>query len=424
MINLETLRNVPLFNTLPEQEILALQKIAVIHTCPAGEVVFFEDQPSESFLVILEGQVDVIKALGTQDEWKLAVIQQGEYIGEVGLFMKNQLRSASIRARSPLKYLDIPRDHFQAMLERQPALAFHIMQEMSQRLRSSENATIRDLRIKNQALKQALVDLKAAQSQLIAQERLEAELEAARDIQQGLLPKEMPDYPGWCFSAHWQPAREVSGDFYDFLHLPDGRLVVMVGDVTGKGMPAALVMANTRSVIHAVTGSLTEQECRAAEPGWYLARLNDLLCRDMPPKMFVTCLAIFIDPTSGLAQVANAGHCQPYLVDPGGCQLLRARGMPLGLFPGNDYEEIQVAIQPGQGLLLISDGLLEAHNPENEMFGLDRIEAVVNSLGRSPALPHHGEELIAHLLAEMSVFSGIDWEQEDDATLVTVDRCR
>jgi serine phosphatase RsbU (regulator of sigma subunit) len=293
---------------------------------------------------------------------------------------------------------------------------------MSQRLRSSENATIRDLRVKNQALQQALEDLKAAQSQLIAQERLEAELSAARKIQQGLLPREMPSLPGWRFTAIWQPAREVSGDFYDFLTLPDGKLGIVIGDVTGKGMPAALVMATTRSVLHAVTGSILALQNQQVGPGWLLSQVNDLLVKDMPSMMFVTCLILFLDPTNGTGTFANAGHCLPYQYNLGGAKVLKARGMPLGLLPGKTYDESPLNLEVGDSLLLYSDGLIEAHNPVGEMFGMERLGTILSSLRVEAGKTMPGETLIARLLQDMLDFSGPGWDQEDDATFVTIDR--
>ncbi len=297
-----TIHQIPLFALLPETEVSALLAIAHTQEYAAGEVIFLENQPSDAFLVILDGMVEVVKALDTPDERRFGVVKPGEYLGEVGMFLANQVRSASVRALSLTCTLEIPRLDFQALLERQPGLAFHLMQEMSQRLRSSEDATINDLHLKNRALQQAYEELQAAQAQLLAKERLEAELATARKIQQALLPREMPALPGWQAAAVWQPAREVSGDFYDFLELPGGELGVVIGDVTGKGVPAALVMATTRSHLRAAVHHAVEAE--RVSPGRLLAEVNELLIPDMPAMMFVTCLVVVIDLADG-----KACHC-------------------------------------------------------------------------------------------------------------------
>ena len=194
---------------------------------------------------------------------------------------------------------------------------------------------------------------------------MEQELRVARVIQETLLPKEIPSIEGWSLAAHWQPARQVGGDFYDFIDLPDGRMGILIADVTDKGVPAAMVMATTRSLLRAAAE-------RLIEPGPVLARANELLYPDIPAKMFVTCLYIVLETSTGEMSFANAGHNLPYLRTKDGVVELRATGMPLGLMPGMEYEQKSVTIQAGQSLLLSSDGLIEAHNPGREMFGFPR----------------------------------------------------
>lgn len=413
-----SIHQIPLFAALPEEEVAALLAIAQTGEYTPGQVIFFENQPSDSFLVILDGQVEVVKAIGSVDERSLGVVKPGEYLGEVGIFMTNQVRSASVRALILTRTLEIPRVDFQALLERQPSLAFHLMQEMSQRLRSSEDATIHDLRLKNWALQQAYEELQAAQAQLLAKERLEAELATARKIQQTLLPREMPLMPGWQAAAIWQPAREVSGDFYDFLEFPDGELGVIIGDVTGKGVPAALVMAITRSHLRAAVHHALDHG--RVSPGRLLAQVNELLIPDMPALMFVTCLVAALNLTSGKVVFANAGHCLPYQRSQQSICELRAAGMPLGLMPGMSYPEYSTEIEPGQSLVLYSDGLIEAHNAAGEMFGQRRLQARLGPSEGGAIL--QGDALIADLLAALNEFSGAPSEPEDDVTLVTIQR--
>lgn len=250
----------------------------------------------------------------------------------------------------------------------------------------------------------------ARQQQIEAalRERMEQELRVARVIQQTLLPKEVPDLPGWKMAAYWQPARAVSGDFYDFIHLPGGKIAIIVGDVTDKGVPAALVMATTRSVLRSVVE-------RHSDPGDVLTTANNLLCPDMPPKMFVTCLYAVLDPATGLVRYANAGHNVPYRRTVDGIQEMRARGMPLGLMPDMPYEEKEVHLLPGENVVLYSDGLVEAHNTQGEMFGFPRLRELLN-------IPHCGDELIACLVDELKAFTGPGWDQEDDVTFVTLER--
>ena len=232
----------------------------------------------------------------------------------------------------------------------------------------------------------------------------------ARDIQQASLPKEVPELEGWQITPYYQPAREVGGDFYDFFEFDDGRLGLVVGDATGKGVPAALVMASTRSMLRAVAQALG-----SSSPGEVLARVNDSLVMDIPPSMFVTCFYCVLDPNNGSLSYTNAGHDLPYLLRDGEAEELRARGMPLGLMPGMSYEEKEIELDVGEGVFFYSDGLVEAHDPKGEMFGFPRLRALI---------AEHAEEgsIGNFLMEELYSFVGDRWEQEDDITLLTLAR--
>ncbi len=241
-------------------------------------------------------------------------------------------------------------------------------------------------------------------------ERSEQELRVARVIQHTLLPKSVPELEGYQIATYYQPAREVGGDFYNFLKLEDGRLGLVVGDAAGEGVPAALVMANTQSVLRAVAqrGGIT--------PEHVLAEANEVLYAYVPPNMFVTCFYAILEPKSATLSYANAGHDLPYLHRTGGdAEELRARGMPLGLMPAMGYEEKQTTLQAGDAVLFYSDGLVEAHDPKGEMFGFPRLQSLVAKYGEERSL---GETL----LEELYSFVGEGWEQEDDITLLTLRR--
>ena len=220
-------------------------------------------------------------------------------------------------------------------------------------------------------------------------------------------------------SAHWQPAREVGGDFYEFIRFPDGKLCLAIADVTDKGVPAALMMANTRSVLRAVAG--TARQHKLISPAKLLARVNNLLCEDMPVKMFVTCLLIILDPVTGHIRYANAGHNLAFLRKADDVVEMRATGVPLGLFEGWTYEDKDLDIELGDSILMYSDGLVEAHNTGGEMFGMGRLRRLLAYPQDGP--PLHGDHLIRFLMAQLAGFTGPAWEQEDDVTLVTLERC-
>ena len=240
--------------------------------------------------------------------------------------------------------------------------------------------------------------------------RIEQELRVARRIQQASLPKEVPELEGWQITPYYQPAREVGGDFYDFHPLSEGRLGLVVGDATGKGVPAALVMSTALGMLQAVSEALD-----SSSPGEVLSRVNETLVARIPPNMFITCFYAILEPESGSLTYANAGHDLPYLHRNGAAEELRARGMPLGLMPGMSYEEKEIILGAGDSALFYSDGLVEAHDPKGEMFGFPKLRALVGEHGEEQAL---GE----YLMEELYSFVGEGWEQEDDITLLTLKR--
>jgi serine phosphatase RsbU (regulator of sigma subunit) len=247
---------------------------------------------------------------------------------------------------------------------------------------------------------------------------LERDLQMARQVQSGLLTKQIPAIPGWRMAAFWRPARVVSGDLYDFIHLPNGKLGLVVADVTDKGVPAALLMANARSVLRGAAASIGRSG--RDSPGKLLARVNDVLSQEMPMDMFVTCLLVILDPQTGHIRYANAGHNLPYLRTQHGARELKASGIPLGLFPDLEYEEKEDQLAPGDSLLMYSDGLVEAHDSRREMFGFPRLQDTLSSLTIDSRM--EGEELIQYLIGRLTEFTGPDWEQEDDITIVTLSR--
>jgi serine phosphatase RsbU (regulator of sigma subunit)/predicted ester cyclase len=251
----------------------------------------------------------------------------------------------------------------------------------------------------------------ALEQEIQNRERIEQELQVARRIQHASLPKEVPTLEHWQISPYYQPAREVGGDFYDFHLLSEGQLGLVVGDATGKGVPAALVMSTT-------CGMLRLAAQNYSSPGEMLQRVNEALFPNIPTNMFVTCFYAILDPKSGSLRYANAGHDLPYVRRGGGdAEELRARGVPLGLMPGMEYEEKELVLEAGEAALFYSDGLVEAHDLKGEMFGFPRLRALISE---------HGDEeersLGEFLMMELYSFVGEGWEQEDDITLLTLRR--
>ncbi len=252
---------------------------------------------------------------------------------------------------------------------------------------------------------QLVVEQKA---EALRRERIDQQLDVARLVQRQFLPASLPDMPGWQMAAYYRPALRVGGDFYDFIPLRDGQVMVVIGDVADKGVPAALVMASTHALLRAAA-------LRLVSPGAVLEKVNELLCEDTPAHIFVTCLALVIDGGSGQVTFANAGHDVPYVRTGHGVAELRARGMPLGLMRGMTYEEKTFHFRPGDRALLHSDGLSEAHDSSREMFGFHRVAALAGRIAS-------GQDLIDLCLRELAAFTGPGYEQEDDITLLSLER--
>jgi sigma-B regulation protein RsbU (phosphoserine phosphatase) len=201
--------------------------------------------------------------------------------------------------------------------------------------------------------------------------RLERELQMAREVQASLLPRETPQVPGWEFAARWQPARQVSGDYYDFVPVDGGRWGMVIADVSDKGMPAALFMALTRSTIRASMGS-------TASPAEGIAHANRLLCADSVGGMFITLFYVLLDPATGEMTYVNAGHNPPLLRKghtgrPEALIELTRTGMALGVLEDTPFEQRTVQIDPGDSVFLYTDGVTDALNAQGQEFGEQRL---------------------------------------------------
>ncbi|MGA8621747.1 MAG: GAF domain-containing SpoIIE family protein phosphatase [Candidatus Sulfotelmatobacter sp.] len=214
------------------------------------------------------------------------------------------------------------------------------------------------------------------QSERAVRENMNRDAQEARIMQQALLPKSSPYIPGYAISGLSVPAGAVGGDWYDFIPFPDGRLGLVLADVSGKGMAAALLMSATRGMLR----SLAEACCT---PGEVLTKLNGLLVEDFPAGKFVTLVYAVLDPATRVVTFANAGHLHPLFIDDNGAQFLDTeRGLPLGISCG-DYSETSVSLSRGSRLIFYSDGITEAVNADEQEYGLERLAAHAVSVGAS-----------------------------------------
>jgi sigma-B regulation protein RsbU (phosphoserine phosphatase) len=238
--------------------------------------------------------------------------------------------------------------------------------------------------------------------------RIERELQLARQVQSSLLPRQAPRPAGWDLAARWQPARVVAGDFYDFIPLDERRLGLVIADVSDKGMPAALFMALSRSIIR---GSVAQ----APSPADSIAQANRLICADSSESMFVTVFYAQLDLAGGECVYVNAGHNPPlfYRARQDEFVELARTGMLLGVEETAPFKQSAIHLEPGDFVFLYTDGVTEAANTQNEQFGLDRMERVLQDNKRAPA-----SDIIAALDRALSAFLGSTVPFDDITVLV------
>lgn len=410
---------VPLFESLPPEEIQLLARTLRPAAFPAEAVLFREGEYGDLFYVLVTGEVEIVKALGAPEERLVGVRGPGEYIGEMSLLSQDGRRTASARARTSAETLVMTRADFDALLARRPTLAYAMVRVLSQRLSQAHNTTIHDLQAKNRQLSEAYLALQAAQAQLVEKEKLEHELRVAREVQTRLLPRRTPQLPGWEFAAAWQPARDVSGDFYDFIPLPElnaaaepaARWGILIADVSGKGMPAALYMALARSTVRASLAS-------ARQPAECMAQANRLLHADSGQGMFVTLFYAQLDPPSGEIVYVNAGHNPPWVYCAGSDEWreLTRTSLALGMLSSAAVRQDSLRLEPGDFMLLYTDGLIDSVNPRGERLETAAVRAVVDACRRAPAA-----EILARLEAAAAEFRA-GQPLYDDITLVVMKR--
>ena len=402
---------VPLFASLPAGEIKQLAETLDTITIADNTILLHEGERGASFYLVLEGTFEIVKALGTPDERVLRVVGPGNMIGEMSLLNRDGIRTASVRACSEGKLLEMRHADFDALLSRQPSIAYDMARTLSMRLRETDDAMIRSLHEKNAQLTRALHDLQAAQAQLIEKETLERELEVARQIQESILPRSMPRLAGFNFGARIVPARSVGGDLFDFIPLDDHTLGIVVADVSGKGWPAAIFMALARSLLRA-------EATRGDHPGHVLRSANRKLIDMNGAGMFVTVLYGALDQANRTFTYARAGHEIPIVVAPAGTVATppMSTGHPLGLIEDEDLslDQQTLVIPPDGKLLLYTDGVPDVMDPQGGFFGIERLKDLLRK-SHAPSAQALCDDILATVHAHHAAVP-----QYDDVTLVAV----
>jgi serine phosphatase RsbU (regulator of sigma subunit) len=351
------------------------------HHIPAGQVIFREGEIGAEMYIVLEGAVEI-----TVQGRPLDSLSAGTIFGEMAL-IENYPRSATATASADCVLLTLDCARFTQLVQQSPEFAVHVMATTSRRLRRL---------IADEAERQ----------------RLEEELKIGHEIQLSLLPRCCPDLPGWELSAYYQPAREVGGDFYDFVLAPDepDYLRLVIADVTGKGVPAALFMASARTTLRA-------ESLSGCGPGDVLRRTNRVLRLDRQAPLFLSAFYGMLDHKTGRLSFANAGHERPLWLRAGvQVEPLDQHDVVLGLFPDIAYREWSVALAPGDCLVLVTDGVTEARDGAGGFFGESRLEEVVAASAGGSA-----EEVIQAIVQAVVAFAG-STPPADDCTIVVLKR--
>lgn len=408
-MDINFIEQIPLFTSLPAAERRHLAEVLHYSEAPENTLLFREGDPGDRLYILLDGQVDVIQAIETEEERVLRIFGPGDYFGEMSLLESEGQRTASVRAKTPIKMLEMTRSDFDELLQSWPTLGLQMLRELSLRMRITEKATILELQEKNRQLAQAYDELKAAQAQIIEKERLERELQVARRIQMSLLPNTFPLVDGFEFGASILPARAVGGDLFDFVKLDDQRTGILIGDVSDKGVPAALFMALTRSLFRAEASlDLTPVEV--------IRMVNRHLLDMNEAGMFVTLLYGILNQETGEFHYARAGHEIPLVIQKD-AQIYEPpydNGQMIGVFYDPDLDEQSLFVQPGGVILLITDGVTDASGSKSDYFGHERLIASLRA-----HYDHSAQQICEQILQDILDFQGPN-PQIDDITLVTI----
>ena len=417
----ERMRGLALFQGMADERLARLTTRVTEQQLAAGELLFAQGDTANTCYIVLDGELDVVAHLG-DFELQLEICRPGQIIGEMAL-IDGSPRSATARARVDSHVAVLDRPAFVEMLESNPALTLDLLRSTTTRLRRTSQNMIDDMAAKHAELARAYDELQAAQAERIRLSRIEEELAVARRIQQLFLPRQLPQPAGWQLAAYNRGAHEVGGDFFDCIPLPGGDLGLVVADACGKGVPAALFVALTRSLVRAASLAPAAFQhggsAQAAPLAETIGLTNDYIATEHGAShMFITLFYGQLNTHSGAMRYVNAGHNSPMLFAPGG--VLRAElessSLPLGIVPHHRFEMRETTIARGDMLLCFSDGITEAMDASGALFDDQRLLDAMRAYSDLPAAA-----LVEQLVEVVDAFVG-GAPQSDDMTLLLIKR--
>ncbi len=394
---------------LDEETLQLLRQVARRMDYPPNTTLCHQGEVEHVFYVVVKGKVAVIRVLDDGQERILNMVGKNGYFGEMGL-IDDSPRAANCVTITPTTVLEVTEEAFDEFVKNSPPLANLLLQRILSNARNMDRLYIEDLHAKNEALKQAYDDLKAAQARLVQQERLERELELAAQVQRNLLQQDLPQFPDYGFAAYLEPARLVGGDFYDVLEIDDEHVGILIADVADKGFHAALFMAVTRTLFlqegrHSLSPAAV---ALAVHRGMFEIANND--------EVFLTAFYGVLHRPSGQLTYIRAAHERPYLVRPNREVMpLPGGDRFLGMIPDLTLHEETVDLEPGDRLIMFSDGVTDAVNEAGQGYSNQQLAAAVAACKKRTAA-----EIVRFLVKDVAQWQG-SADPFDDVTLLVLE---
>jgi serine phosphatase RsbU (regulator of sigma subunit) len=406
----------PLFADLDSATIALIVAYFTEEVWPAGQIVFEELAPGETLYIIMDGQVQISRTFQDGEQRVIREMGPGEFFGEMAL-LEDQPRSARVSTVTATTLLAVTRQRFNTLIEQYPTVAINFLKAISAQLRQQyqeqavlleeKQTLVEALAAKNAALEQALAELQVALVTVAEHERVKRDLEIAREIQRQMLPATFPQAPGLRLHATTLPATWVGGDLYDAIRLEADRVGLLLGDVSGKGIPAAMQMAR-------LMGEFRACASHCADPQSVMQVLNGLLCqRNLRFGSFVTVQYVVLDVRQRHMQFICAGH-PPILLRHADGQIEHlgaAPNIPLGVEETFAYHQEERQLMAGDTLLLYSDGTYERQDIQGVQLGLSRL---AHLFAAAPGCP---EAVIHAIQTALDTFSNVG-RAKDDTTLL------